>query len=394
MAEWLLFDKIPQRRRTLSFVNYIQNTSDLLPRHKQNDTNFDLSQLDTLGSLGINTKFASAFEARILRFSRQAAARVLMTGDRVSWCLRELIPGKNTVDLWYSDLAKRAHYKNLVVCGGLWVCPVCAAKITERRRIELSHALDLWPGSVFMATITFQHSRDDKLSELRDYLNQAYRSVKSGRKWQGIISEFCISGSVAGTEVTWGFSSGWHIHKHVLFFSSSPSFDKNKFQSGLYQLFSSALDKLGRYVSPLHGIKVTEPNNAKSYAAKWGLDAELAKAPVKNSITGFSPFQLLDLFMSGHSFAGDLYREYGSAMHGAKQLVWTKGLRNILGLGQDKTDCELATEIDQESIILASLNLDDWRLILANDARAELLEIASTGNAQNVINFLGRLKKG
>ena len=32
------------------------------------------------------------------------------------------------------------HYKGLVTCGNVWVCPICSAKIQERRRQEVEQA--------------------------------------------------------------------------------------------------------------------------------------------------------------------------------------------------------------------------------------------------------------
>lgn len=57
--------------------------------------------------------------------------------------LRAPIPGYGLADI---DLCKghthgKAFYQGLMACGGVWTCPVCAAKVSERRRQELKEAI-------------------------------------------------------------------------------------------------------------------------------------------------------------------------------------------------------------------------------------------------------------
>lgn len=63
----------------------------------------------------------------------------------------------------------------------------------------------------------------------------------------------------------------------------------------------------------------------------------------------------------------------------------------MLGLGQDKSDDEIAKEEREDAILLAALPLKVWRVVLGNDARGELLEIAHDGDADKVWNFLDEL---
>ena len=73
---------------------------------------------------------------------------------------------------------------------------------------------------------------------------------------------------------------------------------------------------------------------------------------------------------------------------GRQQLVWSKGLRKKLGLAQEKTDQELAEEEREQAYILAQLSISQWQQVLGNDIRAELLEVAATGDSVVLREFL------
>src|SRR6185503_16585697 len=108
-------------------------------------------------------------------------------------------------------------------CGRLWVCPVCAARITEQRRKELSNAVSRWPGKLLLVTFTFRHERRDRLTDLLARLvgkgkqRGAFQWMKSGKQWQEILRDVEWVGSVRALEVTYG-DNGWHVHIHELVF--------------------------------------------------------------------------------------------------------------------------------------------------------------------------------
>jgi hypothetical protein len=71
--------------------------------------------------------------------------------------------------------------------------------------------------------------------------------------------------------------------------------------------------------------------------------------------------------------------------------VWSAGLRSLLlDNEEEKTDIELAQEQqpEEEQVLLGQLNHEQWRTVLAHDARGTLLEVARTGEWQRVIAFL------
>ena len=89
-----------------------------------------------------------------LRFIWQAAARRILPHERVAQCLRTIAPGKSRVEIVHSKQQRRANYCNLIVCGRLWQCPVCAARISEHRRKTLSSQLARLPYLPILITYT------------------------------------------------------------------------------------------------------------------------------------------------------------------------------------------------------------------------------------------------
>lgn len=356
--------------------------------------------------LGTTTNFAAALPAgrvrnaetveedkarrRLDRYRLQSFAAELLPGERVGFCLRHRLPGHDRVSVNYSQAIKRAHYGNLMVCGSVWTCPVCAAKITEKRRKELLTAKT--DGlNCFMVTFTFQHFRGDSLKDLYAYLSEAMRRIKSGRPWRSFTARWQVVGSVAGTEITYGVESGWHPHKHVLFWTMAEYIDTEAIQAELHSLFGGVLANMGRYSHPVHGVDVRKGDNlAAEYLAKfgreskgWSLESEITKAPVKLAAgEHYTPFQLLALYADGDKQAGELFQEYAAAMKGASQLRWSPGTRKLLGLGTEQSDQELAEAQEEQAVVLAWIPADGWRIICAKNYRGPLLEVASLGDVR------------
>lgn len=343
-------------------------------------------------------------QKRLLRYILQSAARELLPDERVAKCLRVRVPcriipegvswhvtagGAGQVQVLYSAKRKRAFYGNLAQCASVWHDPVCASKITERRRVEMSESL---AGAKFyqaMVTRTFQHARDDKLVDLRKDFAEAKRRVKSGRGWITFENHFKVVGSISGTEVTYGQDNGFHLHDHSLYlFESSVNLDE--FREGMFKRYAAAMEGRGRYVSGLYGLDVRATNDSVGdYVSKWGVESELAKYPVKKGREGhYSAFQLLELYAGGESWAGGVFQEYAQAMKGSRQLVWSPGLRKLLSLGKEVSDSELVEAQEDDTRVLTYVTLEQWRRVLAREKKGELLEVASYGRLDVLKGYL------
>lgn len=336
---------------------------------------------------------------RLIRWAIQDLAGQLLPEERVAVCMKRMIPTRATVDIMHTPKYHRANYRNLMVCGSVWHDPVCSARITERRRVEVEEVIAELPYAKAMVTFTIQHKIFHRLDELYEGLRKSYSEMKEGRWWQDIESGYGLTASIRGAEVTWGSRSGWHPHYHTLFFFNrrAESIDQESFTDQITQRFVQIANRNGYYVSPEFGVKVSwDQSQASAYPAKWGLDYELTKMPSKVAKSGdrFTPYQLLIQYALGGKYATvfrDKFIEYAQTMKGKKQLLWSKGAREKLGLGAEPTDQELAEGQDEIAVLFAQLRNDQWKKVLQQGIRGTLLEVAGRGNYQELKIYLESL---
>lgn len=341
-------------------------------------------------------------EALCRRFALQAAARELLPGERVGICLRLPRPDLGQVDVLYAPGSKSAHYGGVCVCGSIWMCPVCAAKVSEKRRKELSQGVSNWfgkNGNAILVTFTLRHRLADALETLLEALRTAFRGFKGGKGYKTLSARHSVAGSVTALEVTYGVN-GWHPHLHMLLFVAA-GVNLGKLTHDLKSRWSQVIKRQGREASYQYGCDVrVARQDVVDYVAKWGKEPrwtvahELAKAVSKKGrASGRSPLDLLVAYaFDGDQGAGVLWRLYAKTMFGRNQLTWSRGLRTLLDITcEEKTDLELATEHEEIAIVLASLTHHQWRVLLGNDARAELLNVAASGDALVVHTFLRSL---
>lgn len=357
------------------------------------ETPSPLEEYTKLQSLAVSSapskdSFLDTVARRLERFELQEAARKLLPDERVSACLRMFGFGKRVVEVWHSQQAQVAHYKGLAVCGSVWTCPVCASKISERRREELKAALAVTRYHRTLVTVTLQHNQGDDLTSVLSVLREGWQKTKAGKGWQVLKSHFGLVGSITALECTHG-GYGWHPHLHVLMFSEREllDVDREEFQAAVTSRFGGYVAGLGGYVSSIYGVQVSGPEAAGDYVAKWGEAEEMTKAVVKKSKKGRNPFDLLRDYVKGDEHAGSLFVEYAQAMKGRHQLSWARGLRDLLGLGREAKDEDLAQEqVSKGDMLLALIDHQGWQVILKNNLRGALLEIAASGD----VDLLGR----
>lgn len=378
-----------------------ENPDFLLTRaRKSDDAAVDSDSLGTIAKIASLTPLAG----HELRFALQSESARLLPDLRVAKCLRRPVPGQQAVKLMHSPSAEAAHYKNLQVCSSVWMCPVCASKITERRREELAGALAASDLTPILVTFTLSHHQDDSLKLLTKVLLTAFRDFTAGAGWQAQMRRYHWLGSVKGLEVTHGFPNGWHPHLHILALLERPleRAESAEFTEMVTARWLMVLGRHGGVASWEHGVDVrTARADIADYIAKygklpeseWTLEHELTKSPVKRGrrLDRRSPFQLLWLALNGDKEAATLFREYARAMKGKHQLQWSRGARALLGLGAEASDEQLATEEREPSYVLLYLTLDQWHVIVANDCRAELLRVARSGDRVRVCNWLADL---
>lgn len=323
------------------------------------------------GRLGIFTKTQVKLTAQGLQrfhdFVLQDQSAKLLPKERVSNCLKKRIDKYKNRSVRYNEVREKAHWANVQRCGGVWICPVCAKQITEKRREELKQGIERWKtvhsGSVLLLTLTFSHSITHPLKMSLEGLRKATKIFLENSKVKAIQKLMGVEHKVNSLEVTYG-QNGWHPHRHILLLVKG-SFDYSKYLDELKTLWIKSCVRAGLSAPSMqHGLDIRDGEYASNYVSKWGLESELTKGHVKKGRGSYTPFDLLnyscvdadDVFRSGRS-AASLYQEYGVAIKGQRQLSWSRGLKALL-LVEEKTDEELAQETEKDSIEL--LEVQDY----------------------------------
>jgi hypothetical protein len=358
--------------------------------------------------LGINAKsHANRMDTRVARFSLQSVARSILPQSRTAKCLR-IRAFNSDVQVWKHHEHGTAAYAGLQTCGSVWACPVCAAKVAERRRVELQAAMATHKaraGAVTLLTLTTPHQKTDKLSELLENQSKALKRFWSDRSVIAVFKEMGTIGHVRALEVTHGRRSpsnnGWHPHYHCLMFCGS-GVDLSRFdgpqmkdwQVRLYLRWAACCLKSGLgEPSYAHGLKLDDGTKAGNYAAKWGLEDEMTKGHTKKALHGETPFDFLRAYLADGSDrqAAALFKEFAETFRGKRQLSWSRGLKALFAI-EETSDEQLANKVEESAILLGLLTVDQWRDVLKVDARATVLEIAARSGWPEVQRYLWFIK--
>ena len=345
-----------------------------------------LSQINTpkIDALGIFTKSQSTPEnkgfQRVHDFLLQDQSAKLLPKERVTNCLKRRIDKNKGRFVKYNEERCKAHWANVQRCGSIWTCPVCAKQITEKRREELKQGIETFKtggGYVFMMTLTFSHSPNQPLKSLLLGQKKAYELFNKTTKVQQIFQAMGVgTKKVNAKEITYG-QNGWHPHQHILMLSHRPitdsykeqmdisdiNFDEKtklnqfvKYHEELSQIWIKCCKKAGLQAPTMeYGLDIRDGKYASQYVAKWGIENEMTKGHIKKGREGgLTPFDLLQSSILEHELSeqhGKLFQEFGVAFKGARQLVWSRGLKKLLEI-EEKTDGELAEETENMGITL------------------------------------------
>ena len=346
--------------------------------------------------------------ARVQRFMLQAVARSLFPKSRIDKCLR--IRNKSQeIQVWKSKEHNTAHYSGLQTCGSVWRCPVCSAKIAERRRVEIAQAMDAHKavgGCVNMLTLTCPHQAKDNLADLLKKQAKALNNFWKDRQVKAVLAEMESIGQIRALEVTHGRKSeqnnGWHPHYHVLVFGGSAVdqarldvFQWADWETLLFTRWVNACTLAGLGApSRAHGLKLDDGGKAAQYVSKWGLEDEMTKGHTKKARHGETPFDFLRAYLLDKTDkqAAALFIEFAQTFEGKRQLHWSKGLKKRYAV-TDKSDETLSAEHDQLAQLLGTITLEQWRDVLAVEGRGVVLSLASSGGWDAVTAYLDSIKR-
>lgn len=352
-------------------------------------------------------------EARFSRFALQRTARTILRGKqnpkgrewRLGDCLRA-VTGEQVAVL-YSLAVSKAHFGGLATCGSVWACPVCSAKISERRKAEIVSASDIHKaagGGLYMVTLTWAHQRHDVLGAMVKGSREALKRLRKQRAYVSNARAIEYTGLIRAFEVTHGDANGWHPHFHELWFVKKKLTHRQLrvwrvtlFEQWRTQCVRAGLGEPNRKA----GLTIIEAESAAEYVAKfgnaprWDVGSELVKHQVKRGRNGSrSPWDLLRLYAEGEGRFAALFGEYANAFFGARQVFWSPGLKQAFGIAE-LTDEELARQEEQDAREVCRVSKEDWRKVLAQpfDSRALLLKLAETGGSESVLEYVSSISQ-
>lgn len=308
---------------------------------------------------------------------------------RTCWCCRSMKREAGSVSVYRNEDGSGSSLTGLNRCGNIWTCPVCAAKVAETRRAELSAGLVAHlgnGGAAYLLTLTFPHEADHQMTELLEKFTNARQRLQNSRKWKEVMKQAGRIGSVASLEVTISQEHGWHPHLHLLIFANVQGFGEGDAINEQGDLLSVAISELKtawvnillktglgdhRKINDMldHALNVRGGNQAAEYIAKygrderWGQSSEMTRHYAKQGASGerdgllhFTPFQLLTWAGNGDEWAIRKFIEYSTAIEGKRAVTWSPGLKKALAVLDDRTDEEIAAD---DSVMPEQIHVGD-----------------------------------
>lgn len=361
----------------------------------------------SLGNRGSGS-LAGASDLRRRRYARRGLLWDLSGMSRVRRCGRTTVmPGGGVA---VRRRAGVAGFSGLATCGSVWADPVCNAKIMARRAVEIGAAVSLWQAagnSVAFLTFTMRHHRGQPLADLWDALREAWGRTTSGR-WNDDRARFGVAGVLRVVEVTYGVN-GWHVHVHALvFLEGRTSSDAaaalhgrmfGRWSRRLVALGFGAPLAVGQDAQVLRGA--ADPALAayltKSTDAARAIGLEVTQTQTKNARGRHStrpPWALLDdVEQQGEAASLDLWHEWERGSKNRKQMTWSQGLRQRLGLLAEQSDEDVAAEehgsADDDLVLIDAAG---WAMLTAGPPGdlADLLAVTEAGGLAALRPWLDR----
>lgn len=346
------------------------------------------------------------------KYFRLSLVRELLPEHRCASCLRIIKYGRDSVDVMHNPEYMTARFNGVVPCGNGWVCPVCAARLSEKRAVALKNGLQAHPEiSPMLATFTMSHHMGTPLKFAMAQIKDAYRRMTQSRGFRDFCQEYDWQSSITSTEVTYG-RNGWHPHFHTLglLLTSQDDVSADNMRAELSLLWQTALLQAGGYANDENGTTLKNRTyTIAEYVAKfghdpvetegretWGIDRELTKAisKVGRSAESLTPQQILICSQGDRaSEAGKLYQEFAEATRNQKQLTISAKAKQMLQINLPDSEVAICESADESEILLARLSRQQWKMVLHPiDLRPDVIAIASTGNAESLDRFLSSLK--
>jgi hypothetical protein len=314
--------------------------------------------------------------ARRRRVSGLALHSEKLTGFKPSWARVRRCGEAIGASVAFKEHEGRVYPSNVAQCASVWCCPVCSARIRTRRQVELETACGVHVasgGALAMLTLTLRHDSSMSLFEVLGALLRSYRGARHRKAFKAIRR--LLIGVVRSLEVTYG-ENGWHPHLHLLLFVES-EVEREKLESLLDDFITDWRFVVGRDLGVMPSVEraVDLTWFGSDSVAAAGYVSKVAKEITQaDSKSGRDPFSLLDVEGVARDRAVAMWCEYADTMRGVQSISWTKGLRDLLGLGRQVTDEELLEDVDQGDDVVHSMLWAEWQKVRRAGREVEVFE--------------------
>jgi hypothetical protein len=265
-----------------------------------------------------------------------------------------------------------------------------------RRSLEIGAAISTHlatGGAVGFATLTMRHYKGQRLADLWDALSYAWGRATAGKAWVKGKQRAGYVGHLRVVEVTHG-PNGWHVHVHLLLFLDNHDPDRlDTLFAWMFKQWSSALQRRG-LAAPLRvgqdcrlvaGVSDAALASYLSKATDLGLEmTQTQSKTARGAHKTRPPWELLtDLFDDGDADAGDLWHEWEEGSTDRRQLTWSQGLRDRLGLLVEQDDQEVAAEeVGDQDLVHIPGHVWDDDVVRRPHLIPKILDAAQAGTAQ------------
>ena len=310
-----------------------------------------------------------------------------------------------------------AGYAGLCTCGSVWACPVDSRRINAERALEIGLAVGLAHhegyGVVF-STFTMRHRREHLLTESWAACQKAWSRMTNTKAFRKEKERYGLVGYLLVPEVTDGVN-GWHVHYHVLFFFRSPitEAEADALHDRLFERWSSGLVDAG-YPAPLkvgqdHRLvtdgtcreiaeylsKSGDPARAGAAAKREqsargiGLELTGSAGKVARKLHGtYTPWAILDAAMEGDMDFIERWWAWEQGSKGKRQVRWSQGLRESLGLSRERTDEEIIAEQEGDEALFY-FSAEQWSNVVQEPRLlGQILDEVERGGVVGARKFL------
>lgn len=289
-------------------------------------------------------------------------------------------------------------YSGMTTCGNIWTCPVCADSVAYQRVTEIQNAMKQnreKGGSCLFWTQTFPHTKNDSLKDGIDILSTSSTKLKANSTFKRLMKKHGIFGSIFALEITFGYTNGWHPHRHTILFSDRllTAIEIENLRLALSTLWIHTVDKYySRTPDLVHGSDLRaadyDTDSIASYMAKWS--KELVETGIKQARG--DNFTYLDMLLKSqeqYSFSlVKLIREYEQSTSGRARLYWSRGLKDIFNI-VEISDEQLADSPEKELVTL--ITFQEYLSICKAGMEAHVLNVARDYTPQIVKELISEI---